>query len=80
MYINEELNFTSSELGILKKMLINPEEDVQKLLSLMHKMDREQIKRLKETEQRFRSLIEQTTEAVFCYEFSSQIPNDLSID
>ena len=80
MYINEELNFTSSELGILKKMLINPEEDVQKLISLIHKREEIQIKKFKEKEQRFRSLIEQTTDAVFCYEFSSPIPIDLSID
>jgi PAS domain S-box-containing protein len=36
--------------------------------------------RLKETERRLRSLIEQTTDAVFCYEFIPPIPVDLSIE
>ncbi len=80
MYINEESYFTSNEVKNLKKMLKNPEEDVQKLLSLIHKKDRDQIKKFREAEKSFRSLIEQTTDAVFCYEFNYPIPIDLSID
>jgi PAS domain S-box-containing protein len=37
-------------------------------------------KALEESELRFRSLIEQTTDAVFCYEFDSPISIDLPID
>ncbi|MFX1306619.1 MAG: PAS domain S-box protein [Promethearchaeota archaeon] len=35
---------------------------------------------LRKTEERFRSLIENTTDAVFCYEFDHPIPIDLSND
>ena len=35
---------------------------------------------LRESELRFRSLIEQTTDAVFCYEFDPPIPTDLPIE
>lgn len=80
MCIDEESDFTSSEFNLLENMLKNPAEDFQKLLSLMRKKDERQIEKFKETERRFRSLIEQTTDAVFCYEFSSPIPIDLSID
>ena len=80
MYISEESDFTSNEFNILRKILKEPEEDVQKLISLIHKRDEKQLKNFKEREEGFRSLIEQTTDAVFCYEFSSPIPVDLSID
>ena len=35
---------------------------------------------LRSTEMRLRSLIDSTTDAVFCYEFSNPIPIDLSVD
>jgi PAS domain-containing protein len=35
---------------------------------------------LRESELRFRTLIEQTTDAVFCYEFDTPIPIDVPID
>ncbi|MHA2260662.1 MAG: hypothetical protein ACXACO_22050 [Promethearchaeota archaeon] len=73
--------FSSSEYDRLRNLLKHPEEDLREIIGILeNKVEREYNKymeseiKLKKTEQRFRSLIEQTTDAVFCYEYNPSIP------
>jgi PAS domain S-box-containing protein len=79
--------FSSSEYDRLRNLLKHPEEDLQEIIGILeNKVEteynkyRESETMLKKTEQRFRSLIEQTTDAVFCYEYNPPIPINLPID
>ncbi len=75
-----------TENKTLEQELKKSEEDLQEIITLLKKKVEEENKKLKEseknhkkTEQRFRSLIEQTTDAVFCYEYNPSIPINLPI-
>jgi PAS domain S-box-containing protein len=79
--------FSSSELERLQNLLKHPQEDVQEIIELLKKKVEVENKKciesenkLKKTEQRFKSLIEQTTDAVFCYEYNPSIPINLPIE
>ena len=79
--------FSSSECKRLKNVLKNPKEELKGIINLLEKKVEAEYKKFKEsetklkkTEQRFRSLIEQTTDAVFCYEYNPSIPISLPLD
>jgi PAS domain S-box-containing protein len=79
--------FSSSEYDRLQNLVKHPKEDPQEIIGLLerkveaeYKKCKESETELKKTEQRFRSLIEQTTDAVFCYEYNPPIPINLPID
>ncbi|MHA1985153.1 MAG: PAS domain S-box protein [Promethearchaeota archaeon] len=79
--------FSSFESDQIQNLLKHPKEDLPEVIRLLERKVEEEInkslvseKKLKETEQRFRSLIEQTTDAVFCYEYTPPIPLNLPIE
>ncbi len=71
------ISFSESER--LKSLLKNPEKDLQEIISFLKKKVEKTTSHLKESEERYRSMIEQTTDAVFCYEYDPPIPINLPI-
>jgi len=79
--VNTQVNvMSSSESERLKSLLKNPEKDLQEIISFLQKRVEKTTNRQKESEERYRSMIEQTTDAVFCYEFDPPIPINLPIE
>ncbi|MHA2089010.1 MAG: PAS domain-containing protein, partial [Promethearchaeota archaeon] len=78
--------FSSAESEQIQNLLKHPEEDLQEIIRILEKkveegyqMLKESESKLKKSEQRFRSMIEQTTDAVFCYEYNPPIPTNLLV-
>jgi PAS domain-containing protein len=66
----------------LASAIKDEEDNIKYIISIGRDItERKQAQeKIKITESRLRSLIEQTTDAVFCYEFNAPIPVNLSID
>ncbi len=72
--VNTQLNVISpSESERLKSLLRNPDEDFQEIISLLKKKVEKTTNRLKKSEERYRSMIKHTSDAVFCYEYNPPI-------
>ena len=69
-----------SESEKLKNLLKNPEDDLEEIVSLIEKKIEKTTNRLKEAEERYRSMITHTSDAVFCYEYNPPIPVNLPIE
>jgi PAS domain S-box-containing protein len=64
----------------IRNLLKNPEEDFQEIISLIENKLEKTTRVLKESKERYKSLIEQTSDAVFCYEYDPPIPINLPIE
>jgi len=58
LYLNEKFDLTSSEFNDLKQMLKNPDEDVQKLFSIIQEKINNSTKELKKSEKSLRTAID----------------------